>query len=319
MVALAANIAVAVAKLAGGLLTGSAAMLSEAAHSVADSINELFLLTSLHRSARPADPRHPFGYGMERFFWSLLAAVGIFVAGAGFSALEAYRSFTSSAVPSAHYYLINYVIVAIAILAEGTSWVRAVRQLRAEARASEQSTVGRIRASTDPSVTTVASEDTAAIMGLLLAAAGLGLHQITGSSWWEGVSSALIAALLIVVAGALGRDSQSLLIGEAATPGLTDALRDYLNTECPAIDQLIDLMTMHIGANQVLLAVRVDLADGLSSADVERISSEIDAEIQQRWPVITEVFIDPTRARLRQRVEQRGRTTNSSAGLRVLR
>jgi divalent metal cation (Fe/Co/Zn/Cd) transporter len=229
ILALAANITVAVAKLVGGLLTGSAAMLSEAAHSIADTINELFLLTSLRRSDRPADARHPFGYGMERFFWSLLAAVG------------------------------------------------------------------RIRASTDPSVTTVASEDTAALVGLFLAGGGLALHQVTRSAWWEGASAALIAVLLVIVAGALGRDSKSLLIGEAASPQLTDALRDYLDA-CPAIDQVVELLTMHIGANQVLLAVRVDLADGLASADVERVSTQIDTDIQRRWPVVTEVFIDATRA-----------------------
>jgi cation diffusion facilitator family transporter len=294
--ALAANVAVAAIKFAGGLITGSAAMLSESAHSVADVLNEVFLVTSLRRSAKPADPQHPFGYGKERFFWSLLAAVGIFVAGAGFSLVEAYRSFTGTGTIGAHYYLINYVVLGLALIAEGTSWLRAIKQVRNEARSAEVGVLQHVVTSSDPSVKTVVSEDTAAMIGLMLAAAGLALHQATGSTWWEGAASAVIAVLLVVVAIALGRDTKGLLIGEAATPELTESITAYLNDECPGIDEVLDLLTMHIGANDVLLAARVDLADGLSSAAIEALSSDVDAEIQHRWPVVTQVFIDPTRA-----------------------
>ncbi len=296
ILALAANVAVAAAKLVGGLVTGSAAMLSEAAHSLADTLNELFLLTSLRRSRKPADAMHPFGYGKERFFWSLLAAVGIFVAGAGFSAIEAYRSFTHADSVSGRYFLINYVVLGVALISEGASWIRAVGQVRAEARTADSRVTQHIRVSSDPSVKTVASEDTAAIIGLFLAAGGLALHQVTGASWWEGVASASVAVLLIVVAIALGRESKGLLIGEAATPELTAAIKSYLDEECSAIDEVIDLLTMHIGANQVLLAARVDLADDLDSSVVESVSADLDAEIQRRWPVVTQVFIDATRA-----------------------
>lgn len=295
LLALVANILVAVAKFVGGAVTGSPAMLSEGAHSVADSLNELFLLTSLRRSERPADAQHPFGHGKERFFWSLLAAVGIFVAGAGFSLVEAYRSFTMSEPAHGHYFLINDVVLGVAFVAEGVSWLRAIAQVRSEARAADRALLRHIRESSDPSVKTVASEDSAAMVGLALAAAGLGLHQLTGAGWWEGVASALVAVLLIVVAVALGRDSKDLLIGEAATPEVTDAIRAFLS-ECRAVDEVVDLLTMHIGANQLLLAARVDLADDLDSAAVEQASSDIDAEIQRRWPAVTEVFIDATRA-----------------------
>lgn len=294
--ALGANIAVALAKIAGGLLTGSAAMLSEAAHSLADCVNELFLLTALARSRRPADALHPFGYGMERFFWSLLAAVGIFVAGAGFSALEAYRSFTSGAETlGQHYFAINYAVVAVAVVSEGASWLRAVLQLRGRASAAGQGTVQHLRESSDPSVKTVASEDTAALIGLLLAAAGLALHQWTGAAWCEGLASASIAVLLVAVAIVLGRDSKGLLIGEAAVPQLTAAIRAYLDDECAEVDEVVDLLTMHIGANQLLLAARVDLIDDLGSSEIEEFSLRADREIQRRWPAIVQVFIDPTR------------------------
>ena len=294
--ALAANIVVALAKCVGGLATGSAAMMAEVAHSVADTVNELFLLTALRRSDRPADARHPFGYGMERFFWSLLAAVGIFVAGAGFSLLEAYRSFTTSESMGGHYFLINYLIIGVALVAEGVSWVRAVRQLHQEAGRADRGMVEHVRLSSDPSVKTVASEDSAAIVGLVLAGAGLALHQRTGHGWWEGVAAAAIAILLIVVAIALGRDSKGLLIGESASPELTGQISAFLEQECPAVDQVVDLLTMHVGAEQILLAARVDLAGGLSSTDVEMASAGIDAEIQRRWPMVTQVFLDATRS-----------------------
>jgi cation diffusion facilitator family transporter len=296
LLALAANVAVALAKLAGGMATGSAAMLSEAAHSVADTINELFLLTSLRRSRKPADALHPFGYGKERFFWSLLAAVGIFVAGAGFSAAEAYRAFAHPEQVSGRYYVINYVVLGVALVCEGASWIRAIAQVRGEARTAGREMAQHIRESSDPSVKTVASEDTAAIIGLFLAAAGLALHQATGAGWWEGVASGSVAVLLVVVAIMLGRDSKGLLIGEAATPELTAAIKAYLDDECLEIDEVVDLLTMHIGADQVLLAARVDLADDLDSSLVESVSAELDAEIQRRWPVVTQVFIDATRA-----------------------
>jgi cation diffusion facilitator family transporter len=293
--ALAANVVVAAGKLVGGGITGSSAMLSEGAHSVADVLNQVFLLASLQRSSRPADQRHPFGYGKERFFWSLLAAVGILVAGAGFSLIEAYRSFSSHESAHGDYYLVNYIVLVIAVVSESVSWLRAVHQLRGEARAAGIGVLQHLRDSSDPSVKTVAAEDTAAMIGLALAAAGLVLHQVTGSGRWEGVAAGLIAVLLIVVAISLGRDSKGLLIGEAATPELTAAVRDYLAAN-PSVDQVVDVLTMHIGAEQVLLAARLDLAENLTSDDVEQLSAELDADIQERWPVVAEVFIDATRA-----------------------
>ena len=126
VIALAANVAVAIVKFVGAGLTGSAALFAEGAESVSDTLNEMFLLAALYRSTRPADARHPFGYGKERFFWSLIAAVGIFVSGAGFSAIEAYRSFVGHETVGAHSYLVAYVVLAIVLVAEGTSWVRSV-------------------------------------------------------------------------------------------------------------------------------------------------------------------------------------------------
>lgn len=293
LVALAANLVIAIAKFGGGLMTGSAAMLSEGAHSVADTVNEGFLFTAVVRSVRAPDARHPFGYGKERFFWSLLAAVGILVLGAGFSLLEAYRSFTSGEAASGDYYLVAYVVLGLSFLAEGTSFAKAVRQLRGEARAAGRGMIAHIRASSDPSVKTVASEDSAALAGLLFAVVGVALHQLTGSDMWEGVASLLIGLLLLAVAIALGNDAKGLLIGESAEPEMRREIADYLD-ECDDVDRVVDLLTMHIGANEILLAAKLDLARQLSSDDVEALSADLDGQIRERWPAVHYVFLDPT-------------------------
>jgi len=158
LVAFGANLAIAVAKLGAGLISGSSSMLAEAAHSFADTLNQVFLLTSLKVSARPADREHPFGYGKAQFFWSLLAAVGIFVAGAVFSIYEGVHTLLSGGAESGGI-LLPYVVLAVAFVAEGVSWLRALHQMRGEAAAQERSLRAHVRASKDPTVKTVLAED----------------------------------------------------------------------------------------------------------------------------------------------------------------
>lgn len=295
VVALAANVAVAVAKFVGAALTGSAALFAEGAESVSDTLNEAFLLRSLFRSRRPADSEHPFGYGRERFFWALLAAFGIFISGAGFSGFEAYRAFTENSTVSSRYYVIAYAVLAFVLLAEGTSWVRAVRQVSKEAKREGRGRLDYIRISSDPSVKNVAGEDTTAVIGVFVAAGGIALHQVTGDGRWEGVASAAIAILMVVTAFLLGRDVKGLLIGEAVEPALREELRRYLE-ECDAIDRVVELLTLRMGADEVMVATRVDLKSSLDSDAVEKASAEIDRDINQRWPQIRQVFLDATGA-----------------------
>lgn len=295
MVALGANVAVAGAKFAGAVLTGSAALFAEGAESVSDTLNEAFLLRSLYRSRRPADAEHPFGYGRERFFWALLAAFGIFISGAGFSGFEAYRAFTEHSTLASNYYVIAYSVLAFVLLAEGISWVRAVRQVAGEAGRKGQGWIQYIRASGDPSVKNVAGEDTTAVIGVFVAGAGIALHQLTGAGWWEGLASAAIAVLMVITAFLLGRDVKSLLIGEAAEPGTRDELRRYLE-DCDAVDRVVDLLTLRMGADEVMVAARVDLDPSLDSDAVERASADIDQDINRRWPQVTQVFLDATRS-----------------------
>src|SRR3954451_19308452 len=202
LVAGGANLAIAVAKIVAGVLTGSSAMLAEGAHSVADTVNQAFLLTALARSNKPADARHPFGYGQERYFWSLLAAVGIFVLGAGFSVYEGIHSLINPEPVEAA--LVAYGVLLFSFVFEGTSWLKALLQLRREAGERSVGLFRHVVTSPDPTAKTVAFEDTAALIGILLAAGGISLHLLTGSAAWDGIASILIGLLLVVVAVSLG-------------------------------------------------------------------------------------------------------------------
>jgi cation diffusion facilitator family transporter len=293
LVALAANLLIAVAKLVGGLVSGSSSMLAEAAHSVADTINQVFLLTSIKVAARPPDPVHPFGYGKARFFWSLLAAVGIFVAGALFSVYEGVHTLIHGS--EAGGLLVPYVVLGVAFVAEGGSWLRALGQVRREAAAAGRPVLRYARDSKDPTLKTVLSEDTAAVLGLVLAAVGIGLHKLTGDAWWDGAAAIAIGILLAVVAVLLGRDSRDLLIGEAADPELVlDVYRRL--SEAPEIIDVVELLTMHLGPETVLVAARIDFGDELTASNVEDFSGRMDAELTSAWPVVKQVFLDPTRA-----------------------
>jgi cation diffusion facilitator family transporter len=292
LVALTANASIAVAKLIAGLVSGSSALLAETAHSVADTMNQVFLLYSLRMSEREADDEHPFGYGKERFFWSFLAAVGIFVAGAGFSLYEGLdRVF--GATQEAGPFGVAYAVLGFSLAAEGASFVRAWRQTRREAREQREPHVDYLRLSRDPTTKTVLFEDSAAVIGVLLAFAGVALHQVTGDQAYDGLASIAIAALLTTIAVALGRDTRDLLIGRAATPSERQAILELLERH-PAVDDVLQLLTMAVAPDRLLVAVRIDLADGLSTADVERASSEIERQVRERVPTVWQVFLDAT-------------------------
>jgi cation diffusion facilitator family transporter len=294
LLALAANAGIALAKLVAGLLSGSTVMLAEAGHSLADTVNQLFLLASLRRGGRAADPTHPFGYGKERFFWSLLAAVGIFVAGGLASIYQGVHELTSPARDSTSF-LLNYVVLAVAVVLEGASLLKALHQTRAQARTAGRGTLQHVRLSPDPTVKTVVSEDGAAVAGLLLAFAGLGLHQLTGDALWDAAAAIGVGLLLVMVAFLLGRDTKELLIGEATDPATRLALYDRL-AAYPEVDGVVDLMTMLLGPDSLLVAARIDLADGLSTDEVEDFSTRVEVDLVAAHPEVSAVFLDATRA-----------------------
>ncbi|WP_405358706.1 cation diffusion facilitator family transporter [Kitasatospora sp. NBC_00085] len=288
--ALLANVVIAAAKVVAGTVAPSPALLAEAAHSVADSINEVFLLASLSRSRRRADARHPFGYGKERFFWSLLAAVGIFVTGGCFSFYQGLHTWLSP--PSEpERFLAVYIVLVVALLAEGSSLARAVFQLRRQARAHGSPLMRQIRQPGDPTVRTVLAEDSTAVVGVLIAAGGVAGHQITGSPDWEAAAALAIGALLIAVAYRLGREAQSLLVGQAVDPRLQQRAHALLAGQ-EEIDTVTTLLTMRLGADSALLAARVDLREGLDSEEVEEVCVRIKQELREVCPAFDQVFLD---------------------------
>jgi cation diffusion facilitator family transporter len=291
LIALAANAAIMVVKAIGGVVSGSSALLAEAAHSVADTANQVFLLTSLQRSVREPDDEHPFGYGQERFLWAFVAAIGIFVAGAGFSLYQGLEALLGGGEESD--FGIAYAILAFAFVAEGISLIRAVRQTRGEAAAKGVSLRGHLRQSRDPTTKTVVFEDAAAVTGNVVAITGVALHQLTGAAQWEGVAALIVAAMLITAAYALARDASSLLVGQSAT---AEERREILAVmrERSEVHEVLQLLTMALSPDRLLVAARVDLSPGLDSEHVEEISTEIDLAIRERVPAVAEVFIDAT-------------------------
>jgi cation diffusion facilitator family transporter len=301
IVAGAANILVGVVKLAAGIMTGSSAMLAESVHSAADTIDQTFLLMSLRQAERPASRDHPFGHGQERYFWSLLAAFGIFVAGGGFSVFEGVLALTRTQHENP---LIAYVALAIAFVAEGSSLVRAFWQVRTEARQRHEGIRHHVETSPDITVKVALFEDSAAVVGLILAALGVGLSQLTGSPVWDGGASIAIGVLLVILAVKLSMDSKDLLIGRAASPEMERLIREEIESR-PGVDALLDLRTMHMGPDSLIVAARVALNDDVAANQAEDLADEIDSRLSERLPLQPHVFIDPT---------QTGRTPSTTGG-----
>ena len=285
LVALAANLVIAVAKAVGGFVAGSPALLSEAAHSVADSMNEIFLLAALRRSRRPADRRHPFGYGKERFFWSLLAAVGIFVMGGCFSFFQGVEALRSGAHEELSGYVAGLIVLGVALLAEGASLLRALHQVRGQG--------GFATGLRDPALRTVVAEDGTAVLGVVLAMTGMALHMVTGQVVWEACASLAIGALLVYVAYRLGSEARDQLIGKAAGPEADGRIRELLRAQ-PEIDSVEALFTMKTGLDSTLVAARVDLVPGLDSERVEEAAVRIKRSIAHTVPEARQIFLDVT-------------------------
>jgi cation diffusion facilitator family transporter len=288
-----ANLAIAIAKTIGGLISGSTAMLAEAAHSMADTLNQVFLMAALRRSKKPADAHHQFGYGMERYFWSLLAAVGIFVLGAGFSIYEGIRAILKP--EELTNLIVAYSVLGLSFVFEGISWLRAVNQLRREAREHGDDTLGHLRHTPDPTAKTVAFEDTGALIGIVLAAIGVTLHAVTGQGFWDGAASVAIGLLLIGVAYALGRENKGYLIGQAVGEETREGILEEI-ANAPGVDQVVELLTMRLSPDEVLVAAKVDLDDDASGADVEKYADVIEDRVRARFPEVRHIFLDPTDA-----------------------
>jgi cation diffusion facilitator family transporter len=291
LLALAANAGVGLLKLAAGLFTGSSALLSEAAHSAGDTTTEVFLLIAQHRSQRPADRRHPFGYGKERYFWSLLAAGAIFVSGALFSIVQGVEAITGPNEES-HNLWVNYPVLACAAVLEGVSFVFAIRSVRQQTRRTHQGVVEYVRDNDDPTISSVALEDSAALIGIGLATAGVALHQVTGQRFWDGLAALAIGVLLLGVAFSLAQTCKALLIGKQADPELLHRIADFL-AEQDEIEGVVDILSMQTGTRRVLLCVRADFVDTVSAGDVEQACVRTAEALGSCFHELDEIFIQP--------------------------
>jgi cation diffusion facilitator family transporter len=238
-------------------VTGSASILAEAAHSWADSGNEIFLLVANRRSRRPPDPAHPFGHGREAYVWSLLAALGLFVAGAAVSVTHGVQELLHP--EPATDFLVGYVVLAVSFLLEGISFLRSVRQARPAAELFERDLIEQVMATSDPTLRAVFAEDAAALLGLVIAAAGLGAHELTGSSVPDAVGSILVGLLLAAIASYLIERNRAFLLGEEADPRIRSAVIRALLQE-PEVARVTYLRLEFVGPRTVSVIGDVDLS-----------------------------------------------------------
>ena len=286
--ALVGNLLIAVTKGVAAAVTGSSAMLSEAVHSLVDSGNEVLLLYGQHRAARPPDQRHPFGYGRELYFWCFVVALLIFAVGAGVSIYEGVIHIRHPEPISKPW--INFVVLGLAFLFEGGSWWFAWKSFR-EAQGA-LSFWGAFKASKDPTTFMVLFEDSAALLGIMIAAMGTWLSLHFRAPWIDGTASILIGLVLAAVAVLLARESKALLIGERAAPELSQSIRQAVEAE-PCVLQVVDITTSQLAPDQVIATLGIDIVDDLRVPEVEQLILRIEQGIRARHPELFRVFIRP--------------------------
>ena len=300
VIALAANLGIAVAKFVAAAITGSSAMLTEGVHSLVDSTNQLLLMYGQKRAAKPADALHPFGYGRELYFWSFVVALLVFALGAGVSVYEGVLHILEPEEATSP--LIGYIVLAVAFALEGGSTYAAFREFDAARRG--KSWWRALTETKDATTVVVLLENGAAMAGIVLAAVGLGISQATGDPRWDGIASVLIGVLLAVVAIFLAREAKGLLIGESADPAIVEGLRRAAARE--GVTGIGQIITIHNAPTQIAAAMNVDFDNRLTAGDVERIVAEIEAAAQAEFPSITRVYVRPHENAGMKRGEGRG-------------
>jgi cation diffusion facilitator family transporter len=286
--ALLGNVLVALTKFLAAGVTGSSAMISEGVHSLVDTGNEVLLLYGLRRAARPPDEAHPLGHGRELYFWSFIVALLIFAVGAGVSLYEGITHIFH-AVPLTKP-VVNYVVLALAILFESGSWWVAFREFRATKGA--QGYYEAVRESKDPPGFLVLFEDSAALVGLFIALVGTAAADLLELPVLDGVASIAIGLVLAVVALFLAQESKALLIGEGASREIVASICRIAGSE-RGVEHANGLFTVHLGPRQVVAALSVDFADDLSARDVEDIVARIERRIRDRHPEVISILIKP--------------------------
>jgi cation diffusion facilitator family transporter len=285
--ALAGNAAIAATKFAAAAFTGSAAMLSEAVHSVVDTGNQLLLLFGLRQAAKPPSAKHPFGYGLQLYFYTFVVAVLIFGVGAMVSILQGIEKIRHPE-PISHVW-VNYVVLGLGVLFEGGVWIVALKAFNKERGRRPWLTA--VRQSKDPTVFTVLFEDTAALLGLATALIGVYLADTLQLPVIDGIASVIVGVILAITSLFLALESQSLLTGEAASHDTRLGINRITRAQ-PGIISLNQALTMHFGPNDVFVALSVDFDDKLTSRDVETIVTRLEQEIKAAHPDVTRIFIE---------------------------
>lgn len=290
--ALAGNFAIAITKFVAAMLTGSSAMLSEGVHSLVDTGNQALLLYGLKRSQLPPDRTHPFGYGRELYFWSFIVAVLLFSLGAGVSF---YEGFTHILHPEPATDLMTaYVVLGVAAVFEGTSWFVALREFRRTK--GNRDYLDAIHESKDPSVFTVLFEDSAALLGILVAFLGISGASFLSMPVLDGVASVGISVILAVAAILLARESKGLLMGEPAAPEMERLILQIARGDA-AVEHANGVVTVHLGPRQVFVALSIDFRDDLTGHEVEPCVERLERAITDKLPEVVSVFVKPQKQR----------------------
>ncbi|WP_180115905.1 cation diffusion facilitator family transporter [Acinetobacter sp. YH12140] len=286
--ALFGNLAIALVKFVAAYITNSSAMLSEAIHSVVDTLNEILLLYGMKKSQQPANARHPFGYGRELYFWAFIVALMVFALGA---IVSIYQGISHIYHPEEMQNpMINYIVLGIAILCEGTSWFVALKAFRKIK--GKQGYFEAFRRSKDPTTFTVLFEDSAALIGLFIALIGIYLSHALNMPMLDGLASILIGVVLAISAILLARETKGLLMGETADPQLRHNVLMVAEQD-PAVHSANGVLTEQMGAHQVLASLSLEFKDNLTSDDIEACVNRIEAQIKQLHPEIVALFVKP--------------------------
>ena len=285
--ALAGNGLIAVTKLSASIYTGSSAMLSEAIHSAVDTGNQGLLLFGLKQSAKPADEKHPFGYGSEMYFWAFVVAILIFAVGAGVSIYEGvHKTLHPTAVTDPH---INFIVLGLACIFEGFACWIAYKEFK---KANPDLPIfSAVRKSKDPALFTVLFEDAAAMLGLIVAAVGLAIGWALDMPIFDGIASIVIGFILGGTAVLLAIETKGLLVGEATHPETEAAMHTYLQGR-PEIERVNELRTVHFGAHDVLAAISLDFEDALTAQEIEAAITDMERDIKAAHPSVKRIFIE---------------------------
>lgn len=302
--AMAANIAIGVAKFIGAGISGSSAMLSEGIHSVVDSVNEVLLLYGLKQSEAGPDEQHPLGHGQELYFWSLMVAVLIFALGGGISVYEGIQSFQHP--EPANSPLVSYIVLGAASVFEGAALFVSIREFNKTRTEDGQSLWRAIQDSKDPSSFIVIVEDAAALAGLAVAFAGVWLSETLENPMYDAIASMVIGVLLTVVATALVTETKGLLIGESASQATRDGIKAIVRSD----DAVLDMgppITIHFGPSEVMLAMNIEFRDELSADDIEAAVRRIESKIRHKHAEVKRIFIEAQAApELEEKVAEQG-------------